>query len=63
MGGAHPHDQISKSNLGAENGYCGSDQLLIHVVNYGAWEGKQKSSRHSCGDPTDHSFRSILLTH
>lgn len=36
----HPHDQISKSDLGTENGYRGGDQFPIHVVNYGAREGK-----------------------
>jgi hypothetical protein len=40
MGAVHPHDQISKPDLGTEDGYRGSDQFLIHVVNYGAWEGK-----------------------
>ena len=56
MGAAHPHDQIPKPDLGAEDGYCGGDQLLIHVVNYGAWEGKQAGSHHSCGELIDLSL-------
>jgi hypothetical protein len=40
MRAVHPHDQISNPDLGTENGYCGSDQFLIHAVNHGTREGK-----------------------
>ena len=61
MGAAHPHDQISKPDLGTENGYRGGDQFPIHVVDYGAREGRQ-FSRNSRDDSADRSFRSIQLT-
>ena len=55
--------QISKPDLGTENGYRGSDQLPFHVVDYGARQGKQTSSQHPSGDSADDlmTFRSTPL--
>lgn len=47
------HDQIYKPDLGTENGYCGGDQFPIHVVDYGAREGKQAGSQHFHSDSTN----------
>ena len=44
--------QISNPDLGTENGYCRSDQFPIHVVDYGAREGK-RIPKGSHGDSAD----------
>jgi len=56
------HDQISKPDLGTKNGYRGSDQFPVHVVDYGTREGGRAGSRRFSGESADRSFRSILLT-
>lgn len=50
--------QISNPNLGTENGYRGSDQFPIHVVNNGTREGKRVPRALTVTQPTC-SFRSI----
>ena len=54
MWAVRSHDQISKPDLGAENGYRGGDRFPIHVVNYGAREGKWVPSVSAVTRPTIH---------
>lgn len=61
MWAVRSHDQISKPDIGTENGYRGGDQFPIHVVNNGARKGK-RISQCPRNDLADRSFRSIQST-